>query len=148
MSSKTKKAQVVLAAIDQSGQTFQFLLLQTNEKRGSFWQNVTGKLDEGETFEEGGLREAMEETQLKVEHIVDLMNLGLKYEFTDQRGRKCVEETFLIILDQPWEIKIDPHEHQSYKWVNLNEIHPDIVKFPSNFEPLVKAQGLLKHWGG
>src|SRR5690606_6665506 len=99
MSSKTKKAQVVVAAIDETRQSFQFLLLQTNEKRGSFWQNVTGKLEDGETFEEGALREATEETALKVEAIVDIIHLNKKDEFTDQHDRQVVEESFLIILD-------------------------------------------------
>ncbi len=97
MNQKTKKAQVLLAAIDQASQNFQFLLLQTNEQRGKFWQNVTGKIEGDETFEEGGLREAIEETQLKVETIIDIVDLGLNYEFTDQRGRKVHEKSFLII---------------------------------------------------
>ena len=147
MSGKTKKAQVVLAAIDQESHSFDFLLMQTNERRGSFWQNVTGKLEDDETFEEGALREAMEETKLKIDSIVDIINLGLKYEFTDQRERKCREECFLIILEQKWEIQIDPHEHQNFKWVRIDEIHDGIVKFESNFETLVKAQSILKHWG-
>lgn len=147
MANKTKKAQVVLAVHDQVGHTFQFLLLQTNERRGSFWQNVTGKLEDNETFEEGGLREAIEETQLNIEAIIDIVPLGLKYEFTDQRERKVHEESFLIVLDQKWDVKIDPHEHQSFKWVGLDEIHREIVKHESNFETLLKSQNLLKHWG-
>ncbi|WPU65883.1 NUDIX domain-containing protein [Peredibacter starrii] len=148
MSSKTKKAQVVLAALDQPSHKFQFLLMRTNERRGGFWQNVTGKLEDNETYEEGGLREAIEETGLNIETIMDMLNLGLKYEFTDQRERKCHEECFLIILDQKWEVKIDSHEHQDFKWVGIDEIHRDIVKHESNFETLVKSQHLLKHWGG
>ena len=148
MSSKTKKAQVVLAALDQPSHKFQFLLLKTNDRRGGFWQNVTGKLEDNETFEEGGLREAIEETNLNIESIMDLLSLGLSYEFTDQRERKVREESFLIILDQKWDITIDPHEHQEYKWIGIDEIHPGIVKFESNYETLVKAQHLLKHWGG
>jgi 8-oxo-dGTP pyrophosphatase MutT (NUDIX family) len=148
MSNKTKKAQVVLAAIDQPGQTFHFLLLQTNERRGSFWQNVTGKIEANETFEEGGLREAIEETQLNIENIIDIISLGLKYEFIDQRKRNCQEQTFLIILDQKWDVKIDSSEHQNFKWIQFNEINQDSVKFESNYECLVKAQKLLKHWGG
>ena len=148
MSLKTKKSQVVIATIDQPDQNFHFLLLQTNQKRGSFWQNVTVKIEQGETFEEGGLREAIEETGLKLESIVDILDLGLKYEFTDSRGRSVNEACFLIILDSRWEVKIDPHEHQNFKWVGLNEINPDLVKYPSNFEPLKKAQHILKHWGG
>jgi 8-oxo-dGTP pyrophosphatase MutT (NUDIX family) len=148
MANKTKKAQVVLAAIDQSSQRFEFLLLQTNQKRGSFWQNVTGKIEDDETFEEGGLREAIEETQLKIESIIDILNLGLRYEFTDQRSRKVTEECFLIILDSKWDVTIDPSEHQSFKWVSINDIQPGVVKFESNFECLIKSQSILRNWGG
>lgn len=147
METKTRKAQVVLAAIDESSQSFQILLLQTNEKRGLFWQNVTGKIDEGETFEEGGLREAMEETQLKIEAIVDIVDLGLSYSFTDTRGRKVQEKCFLIILDSKWDVKIDPHEHVSYKWVSLQQINENSVKYSSNFETLQKSLSILRHWG-
>lgn len=148
MSAKTKKAQVVIAAIDQAGHTFHFLLLQTNERRGSFWQNVTGKIEDGETFEEGALREAIEETNLEVESIVDILSLGLKYEFVDGRERKVQEESFLIIMDKKWDVKIDSDEHQNFKWAGLNDIVSDSVKYESNFETLVKSQKLLKYWGG
>ena len=147
MDSKRKKAQVVLAAIDEASQSFSFLLLQTNEKRGSFWQNVTGKLDGDETYEEGGLREAIEETQLNIEHIIDIVDLGLSYNFTDTRGHKAHEKCFLIILDKKWDIKIDPHEHKAFKWIGLDEVNEDSVKYSSNFETLQKAQHILKHWG-
>ncbi len=148
MTPKTKKAQVVIAAIDQAGHTFHFLLLQTNERRGSFWQNVTGKIEDGETFEEGALREAIEETNLSVESIVDILSLNLKYEFVDQRERKVQEQSFLIILDKKWDVKIDSSEHQGFEWVGLDKIKRDSVKHESNFETLVKSQKLLKHWGG
>lgn len=148
MANKTKKAQVVLAVIDQPSQSFEFLLLQTNERRGSFWQNVTGKIEDNETFEEGGLREAIEETKLNIESIVDILSLGMKYEFTDQRDRNVTEECFLIILDSKWNVEIDPHEHQDFKWVPLNKITRDSVKFESNYETLVKSQNILRHWGG
>lgn len=147
MNQKTKKAQVLLAAIDQASQNFQFLLLQTNEQRGKFWQNVTGKIEGDETFEEGGLREAIEETQLKVETIIDIVDLGLNYEFTDQRGRKVHEKSFLIICDQKWDIKIDPKEHVNFKWIKQDDVEEGIVKFRSNLETLEKAKLILRHWG-
>lgn len=146
MANKTKKAQVVLAAIDETSQSFDFLLLQTNERRGSFWQNVTGKVEDGETIEEGGLREAIEETALDIEHIVDIIDLKLTYEFTDQHNRKVHEECYLIILDKKWQVKLDPHEHQGFKWVPLNEITAGSVKFHSNYEALEKSIKILKQW--
>jgi dATP pyrophosphohydrolase len=147
MASKTKKVQVVLSAIDEACHSFQFLLLQTNQKRGAFWQNVTGKVEDGESFEEGGLREAIEETGLSVEAIVDIINLNLSYEFTDQHKRKVHEESFLLILDQKWKVKIDPHEHQNFKWVSIDDLNPEIVKYSSNLETLEKAKNILRHWG-
>lgn len=147
MSKKIKKAQVIVATASESRQGFEILLLQTNERRGSFWQNVTGKIEDNETYEEGALREAVEETQLGVDDIVDIIPLALSFEFTDQRQRKVKEECFLIILDKKWEIKIDPSEHQNFKWVPMEEINDESVKFHSNFEALEKAIKILKRWG-
>lgn len=147
MDQKTKKAQVILAAIDNNSHNFNFLLLQTNERRGKFWQNVTGKIEDNETFEEGGLREAIEETKLSIESIVDIVDLGLSYDFTDQRSRKCHEKSFLIILDKKWDVTIDPKEHQDFKWVNQDQIEEGVVKFRSNLETLEKAKLILRHWG-
>jgi len=147
MSGKTKKAQVVVAAVDKASQTQEFLLLQTNERRGSFWQNITGKVEENETYEEGALREAMEETGLLLEGIQEILSLGLCYEFTDQYKRKVVEETFLIIMDQKWDVKIDPNEHQSFKWTPVDEVNEETVKFTSNYEALIHARKLMKLWG-
>jgi len=147
MTKKTKKAQVVVAAIDEASQSFHILLLQTNQRRGQFWQNITGKIEEEETFEEGGLREAIEETGLKVESIIDMRDLGLTYEFTDQHGRKVTEKCFLFVLEKKWDVVIDPKEHQAFKWVALSEISPESVKYSSNFETLDKAIKTLRHWG-
>lgn len=147
MDQKTKKAQVILAAIDKTSQNIKFLLLQTNERRGKFWQNVTGKIEDNETFEEGGLREAMEETGLNIESIVDIVDLGLTYEFTDTHHRKCHEKSFLIILDELWDVKLDPKEHLGFKWITQEEVEEGIVKFRSNLETLEKAKLILRHWG-
>ena len=147
MQTKTKKAQVVIAVLDSDRQTFSFLLLQTNKKRGEFWQNVTGKVDEGETYEDGGLREAIEETGLNVEHIVDMVDLKISHEFTDEKKRNCHEKAFLLVLDHKWDIKIDSHEHQDFRWVSMEAITPQAVKHQGNFEALEKSLGILKHWG-
>jgi lipoyl(octanoyl) transferase len=147
MESTIKKAQVVIAAVDSKRQSFSFLLLRTNKKRGGFWQNVTGKLDDGETFEEGGLREAIEETKLKIEALIDLASLDLSYDFVDQRERQVHEECFLLVMEEKWEVKIDPHEHDDFKWLEIESLTRDTVKFESNYQCLVKAQEILTHWG-
>lgn len=148
MENKIKKAQVVLAVIDKNCQDFEFLLLKTNKRRGAFWQNVTGKIEADETIEEGGLREAIEETKLEIENIVDMINLGLSFDFIDQRERKVHEECFLIVLDKKWNVKIDSDEHQDFKWETINNINEESVKHISNFQALNKARNILRHWGG
>ncbi|HXH74036.1 MAG TPA: NUDIX domain-containing protein [Bacteriovoracaceae bacterium] len=147
MDKKTRKAQVVLAVNDQSSHSFDFLLLQTNKRRGEFWQNVTGKIEEGETYDEGGLREAIEETGLKVESIIDIVDLGITHDFVDERKRTVHEKSFLIVLDGKWDVKIDPHEHGNFKWVHLKDLNKNSVKHIGNYEALEKSIQLLKHWG-
>jgi dihydroneopterin triphosphate diphosphatase len=147
METKTKKAQVVIAVADQESQKFQFLLLQTNEKRGKFWQNITGKIEHKETFEEGALREAIEETGLSIESILDIHDLDLSYYFTDQHGRRVHEKCFLIILDQNWDVRLDPKEHMAYRWIDFEEVKEGVVKYSSNLAPLEKAKLILRQWG-
>ena len=147
MDKKARKSQVVLAALDSKRQSFNFLLLKTNAHRGSFWQNVTGKIEDEETYEEGALREAIEETGFNVELIVDILDLGISHDFIDERKRDVHEKAFLIVLEKMWDVKIDPKEHGEFRWVAFEDIHPEMVKYKGNFEALEKSQSLLKHWG-
>ena len=146
MSQRHRKVQVVIAAVSQANQ-FDLLLLKTNEKRGEFWQNVTGSVEKKETFEEAALREAMEETDLKIESIVEMLDLEQSFSFVDRWERKVEEECFLFVLDKSWNVKIDPKEHQNYKWVAYDKIHKDSVKYPSNFETIEKSIKLLRQRG-
>ena len=146
MSQRHRKVQVVIAAISQANQ-FDLLLLKTNEKRGEFWQNVTGSVEKKETFEEAALREAMEETDLKIESIVEMLDLEQSFSFVDRWERKVEEECFLFVLDKSWNVKIDPKEHQDYKWVALETVGKDSVKFPSNYEAIEKSIKLLRQRG-
>ena len=147
MDKKTRKAQVVIAVVDPERQNFSLLLMQTNERRGSFWQNVTGKIENDETYEEGALREAMEETGLEVESIVDIVDLKISHNFIDQKKRDVHQKSFLFVLDQKWDVKMDPSEHQNFKWIALTELNREVVKYEGNYEALEKARSILKQWG-
>jgi len=147
MDKKTRKAQVVLAIVDNDRQSFSFLLLLTNKRRGNYWQNVTGKMDEGESYEEGALREAIEETSLKIESIIDIIDLGIAHDFIDDKKRNVHEKSFLVVLDNKWDIKLDPHEHDDFRWITIEELSDNVVKHRGNFEALAKSKYLLSHWG-
>ena len=75
---KKRKVQVAIFHLDEQQQKH-FLLLKTNKKRGEFWQNVTGSVEEGESFEQGAIREVIEETGL-VEKNIKKMSSFVKYE--------------------------------------------------------------------
>ena len=128
-----KKAQVVVFRIEDN-KTY-VLLLQTNPERGSFWQNVTGSVDEGETFHEGAARELKEETGLDSEtnEISDLI-----FEFHDRWGKDVTEKNYWCITDSR-DISISNEEHQSFKWIETSKITESDYKFPSNFEAFTYA---------
>jgi len=146
MANKTKKAQVVLAALDAKNQSFSFLLLKLIDERKGHWQNVTGKIDEGESFDEGALREAEEESGLQLENIVEMIDLKIEHNFIDFRNRDCRERAFLVVMNSRWDVKIDPHEHQDFKWVPLQDIKRDCVHYEGNYEALEKSVEILKSW--
>ena len=131
-----KKVQIVI--IDCSRKGPKVLLLQTNEKRGLFWQNVTGSVEGEETLFSAAKRELMEETGIDTDNIFDL---DLKFHFEDRYGKKVIEQAYVALLqDTPTEINLDPHEHVDYKWKNLDAITEVDFKFPTNFEAFIKAK--------
>ena len=104
-------------------------MLQTNKKRGEFWQNITGGVDQGESFNEAASRELIEET--KIESQVNETDLFFK--FHDQWKKDVTEQVFWA-TSLTREVEISSDEHQDYKWINIEEISKDSYKYPSNFE--------------
>lgn len=142
MARKTRKAQVVIAGLDAQSQSVSYLLLQTNVKRGSYWQNVTGKIDAGESYEHGAIREAIEETQLRPEWIVHFIDLNLSHNFIDDKNRDVHEKSYLLIVDRLFEVTIDPHEHQNYRWEKT--VSREMVRHLGNFEAIEIADGIIR----
>lgn len=143
MENLTRKAQIVAVAPNEH-QQIEILLLKTNERRGSFWQNCTGKIEDGESYEDGAIRELMEETGLQTSNIEWIKDMDLTHHFVDQWKRNVCEKAFLVVTKTKWDIQIDPGEHSDYKWVTPDEISEGCVKFPGNFEALQKAILLLR----
>lgn len=135
---KKRKAQAVIFYYAEDNKKH-FLLLRMNDQRNGYWQNVTGKVEKSETFKEGALREAMEETNLSLENIKNTKNLNMTFEFQDQWGKDSVEEVFAIEVFKKWPVIIDPSEHQDFKWQSEEEINTDSVHFSSNFEAIIQT---------
>lgn len=107
-----------------------------NERRKGFWQNVTGGVDDGESYEDAALREATEETGLTQENIAKLSSLPLDFEFTDQWNNDVAEKIFAIECKTTWDISLDPSEHQNYRWIPETEITEKSVHYPTNYHAL------------
>ena len=135
---KRQKVQTVIFAKDANGQKH-FLLLQTNAERQAFWQNVTGGVDQGESFEEASIREAFEETSIQKEYLTKLHGPFQEYFFQDRWGYHVHEKVFAIELEKIFDIKIDPSEHQAFRWIKESELCPTSVAFESNYHALLEV---------
>jgi 8-oxo-dGTP pyrophosphatase MutT (NUDIX family) len=137
---KARKALVVICwkAKPESGDK-RVLMLKVQPSRGAFWQPVTGGVEKSESFAEGALREAEEETGFQFEHFPQY--LGMEYEFTGTRG-EVLERAFFLPMysDEPPAPTLDPREHSEFQWMSPEEAQA-IAKFPSNKEAIRRSTG-------
>jgi len=143
MSQKTRKAQVVVIGLSPQDQSLHVLLFKTNSQRGSFWQNVTGKIEADESWSEGAAREFQEETQFSMENLIQFTSLDLEHEFKDRWKREVVEKSFLAFVKELSSPKLDPTEHQDFKWLSIDQINREHYAFESNYEAFRFAKDLL-----
>lgn len=115
------------------------LMLRLIPKRGAFWQPVTGHCDGDERFEEAALRESREETGLDFDRKPQY--LGLEYEFVGKEGKPARERAYFLPVvggEEPPTPRIDPKEHDDWKWVSPAEAVA-LAKFPGNKEAILRA---------
>jgi len=117
------------------------LLLQFAKERGmgEAFQNITGSIEYDESYLEGAQRELLEEIGI----VASLVDLNHAFYFQDRYGFKVEEKVFLFNPDKIPSIRLSA-EHQSYKWVALDEVKISDFLFPSNFEAFLKALEIIK----
>lgn len=138
---KRDKVQVVVFFSDD--ENFHLLLLQTNERRGSFWQNVTGGVEKDDKdFFAAAKREVKEELGVCPDKIFDL---GKSFSFIDQWNTHVTEHCFFTILtvEQKSKISLDPGEHQDFKIIPVNEVQENNYKFRNNYEVFLKGRAYV-----
>ena len=121
MNKKRKVQVVVLAQKPYSDEISKVLLLQTNKKRGGFWQNVTGSVEKYERFLKAALRELWEETGISAVNVHRIIDLKLEHTFLSRNGHPVQEKSFAVVVDER-KISLDPKEHQHYKWLPIKSI--------------------------
>lgn len=137
-----RKVQVVIFRVANNNEK-QFLLLKMNEKRGYFWQNVTGGVEKSENFKTAALREVKEETKIKKGNIISNIDLDMDFEFKDQWENEVIEKVFAFQCKEEWKVILDPKEHCAFKWVSEKDINENSVHYQSNFEALLKVMETL-----
>lgn len=133
-----RKVQVSVFYCDDNGDKY-FLLLKTNKSRGNFWQNITGGVDEGESFVDGAKRELIEETSIKDFKIIET---DMCFTFLDQWNLNCTEKCYFAKVPSRVEVTIDPSEHEDYKWVKFNDITPQTLKHITNYNLIQRSKEL------
>jgi 8-oxo-dGTP pyrophosphatase MutT (NUDIX family) len=105
-----------------------FLILKTIPKKDSFWQPITGGVEEGETFEEAAIREIGEEIGIK--NNVKLIDIDYSFDFIHEDKEKH-EKVFGVEVPSESNIIIS-EEHVEYKWVRGEDAINNYLKWDSN----------------
>lgn len=135
---RKKKVQVVI-----TNSFNEVLLLKMTKRRGFFWQNVTGSVEENETFLEAATREASEETGIKLKNIKSLAAVPKEFYFTDQYQNEVHEKCFHIIAANNWDVLLDPKEHEDYQWKKIGNVNRNDVHYESNYQAIKEVDHRL-----
>ena len=141
-----EKVQVVILKKEKNS-TF-VLLLQTNEARGFFWQNITGSREKVDhDIKAAAIREIKEEIGITV-NVEKLIDLNFKFKYQNhQRNHDYEEFCFACEIESANEIQISAVEHSDFKWIDINQVSKDNYRFESNFKAFELAKKRMKNNG-
>ena len=111
-----------IAALIRSPDTARYLLLHRSEHKdfgAGVWECVTGRVEQGEGFDEALQREVREElgVQVQVEHILGTTHF---YRGPSTPDNELVGVVYLCSLQDSASIHISP-EHSEYRWLKAPE---------------------------
>lgn len=102
------------------------LIKRTAIKRGKlnvyphFWDIPGGSVEPGETPQEGARREAVEEIGLEIS-LEKIIHEDSEYDAAKATVFTRLVYAATIASTEPVGIKLDPEEHQNYRWVSSLE---------------------------
>lgn len=119
-----------------------FLVFRYGENKGGFWQPVTGSVEEGETFIEGALREAQEESGVEALEK-NLIETGYTFEF-EAWGNRYREQAFGLRVKN--ETVVLSEEHEECRWGSFDDAMK-LIKWETNKEGLRRLSAVLEGSG-
>jgi 8-oxo-dGTP diphosphatase len=110
-----------IAALIWSPETKQYLLLRRSGQKdfaSGAWECVTGRVDQGESFEDALRREVLEElrVEVQIEHILGTTHF---YRGEPIPENELVGVIYLCTLSDPTSITISS-EHSEYRWLSAD----------------------------
>ena len=105
-----------------------------------YWGFAKGDIEEGESDEQTALREAKEETGLKIKIIPGFKD-KIKY-FYRWEGELINEETTLFVAEAADKNVKLSHEHSDFKWLSFEEALK-LMKYKNQKELLGKAHEFI-----
>ena len=119
--------QVLIYPVRKTNEDWEYLMLKRVKNRGGFWQGVTGAPENDETISEGAKRELYEETGYR---SVNLIKTDISYiipmedrwkDIYPEGTKEIPEYLFIAKIDELNPPKIDPIEHNDWKWCSYEE---------------------------
>ena len=117
----------------------EILLLKVKTEQRSFWQPITGGIENGESSEIACIREIFEETGLEIE-LTELLQIGHHTVVIDED--LTILKTLFLVETKRKDIRISD-EHIDFMWTEVKKV-PDILYWQSNQETFQKILEKLR----
>ena len=142
--------QVLIYPVRRTESEWEYLMLKRIKSRGGFWQGVTGAPESDETLSESAKRELYEETgyyslNLTKTDISYIIPMEDRWKDIYPEGTKEIPEyLFIAKIDELGSPKIDPIEHNDWKWCSYKEAM-DLLSLDDNKRALEAVRRFLKN---
>lgn len=141
--------QVAIYCVRSQGDNWEYLLLHRILDRMSFWQAVTGGVEDSEDYFTAAIRELKEETRFEP---ISLEMIDYSYVFPVQEEMRKIypnpvdfitEIVFLARIGDDKNPVLDPKEHDKWKWCNY-ESAVNMLYWPGNKDSLKHIKAYLQ----
>ena len=142
--------QVLVYPVRRRADRWEYLLLRRIERRGGFWQGVTGGVEDDEELQETACRELREETGLEA---LELRTVAYTYTvpvedewqemYPESHPVELTEHVFWARVDSQAADRIDPSEHDASRWCRFEEAL-GMLKWSENVEALRRCHTALE----
>lgn len=112
-------AQVNVVCFHENTEGIRILVLKRNQKKGGFWQTITGGIHPGEGLLQTAQREVFEETRLG-KGKASISEAHISYSFPGNDGYLLDEYVFAADVGDPAKIKIS-EEHEKFEWLDVGD---------------------------